>query len=97
MIGASVKARRLWLNLTQQTVAERSGVSLRAVKRMEAGGGSSVETMIAIARTLQMVKWLGEFEPRDEISPIALADAMKKAAKKKRQRASGKGSDVSKR
>lgn len=94
MIGVSVKSRRLSLNLTQQETADRSGVSIRVVKRMEAGDGSSLESLIAVSRTLQKTGWIEEFKPSAEISPLAMADALKHSPKPLRRRASGRRRDV---
>lgn len=94
MIGESVKSRRLSLNLTQQETADRSGVSIRVIKRMEAGDGSSLESLIAVSRTLQKTGWLEEFKPATEISPLAMAEALKHASKPQRRRASGRRRDV---
>jgi transcriptional regulator with XRE-family HTH domain len=50
-IGKQLKAVRLEENLSQQELANRSGVSRSAVQRLERGGGL-VETFIAILMEL---------------------------------------------
>ena len=47
-IGENLKARRLRENLSQQTLAARSGVSLNAVKNLESGRGASVFARIGV-------------------------------------------------
>ena len=91
LIGDSLRARRLALDLTQSQVAERSGVSLKAVKRLEGGVGSSLNSLIAVTRTLQKSAWLQVFEPEVDFSPIAMADALNEGRAIERRRASGKG------
>lgn len=51
-LGRRMKARRLGVNLTQADLADRAGVSLGSLKRMENGGTGSVETMARVALIL---------------------------------------------
>ena len=86
-IGEALKVHRLRLNLPQKVVADRSGVSLTSVKRLEGGEGATLGTFVQVCRTLNLDRWIAEIEPRDEVSPIAYAEALKKSAAKKRKRA----------
>ena len=86
-IGEALKTHRLRQNIPQNVLAERSGISLTAVKRLESGEGATLNSFVQVCRILNVDKWIGELEPRDEVSPIAYADALKKAATKKRRRA----------
>ncbi len=86
-IGEAIKARRLRRNIPQQVLAERSGVSLTSLKRLEGGLGVTLETFVQVCRTLGVDGWIADIEPQDEVSPIAYADAMKKEMAKKRRRA----------
>lgn len=86
-IGESVREHRLLQNLTQTTVAARSGISLTALKHLERGEGATLGTFIQVCRTLNLDNWITGLKPMDTISPIAYADALKKSALKKRRRA----------
>jgi transcriptional regulator with XRE-family HTH domain len=86
-IGAAVREHRLRKNITQKMLAERSGISLTAVKHLERGVGATLGSFVQACRTLGIDGWIAEIEPHDELSPIAYADALKKAAQKKRRRA----------
>ena len=86
-IGEALKERRLRQNIPQNVLAERSGISLTAIKRLEGGDGATLGSFVLVCRTLGIDNWIGELELRDEVSPIAYADALKKAATKKRRRA----------
>ena len=86
-IGVAVREHRLRKNITQKMLAERSGISLTAVKHLERGVGATLGSFVQACRTLGIDGWIAEIEPRDELSPIAYADALKKAAQKKRRRA----------
>ena len=80
-IGASLATCRLHANITQQSLAERCGVSLNAVRHLERGSGATLWTFVQARRILGKDKWILDLEPKDEISPIAFADAMKKVQK----------------
>ena len=86
-IGDALKERRLRQNLPQNILAERSGISLTAVKRLENGDGATLGSFVLVCRTLGIDNWIAELELRDEVSPIAYAEALKKTAAKKRRRA----------
>ena len=86
-IGEALKAHRLRQNIPQNVLAERSGISLTAVKRLENGDGATLGSFVLVCRTLGLDRWISEMEPRDEISPLAYAEALKKSEAKKRRRA----------
>ena len=86
-IGVAVREHRLRKNITQKMLAERSGISLTAVKHLERGVGATLGSFVQACRTLGIDGWIAEIEPHDELSPIAYAEALKKAAQKKRRRA----------
>ena len=72
-IGENLKARRLRENLSQQTLAARSGVSLNAVKHLESGRGASVHSLVSVCRTLGAVGWIDSLAPASETSPLEIA------------------------
>lgn len=51
-MAKAAKARRLSLNLSQQSLAERSGVSLGALKKFEQKAKISLESLLKLALTL---------------------------------------------
>jgi len=73
--------------MSQQVLAKRSGVSLTVVKRLESGRGTTLGSFVLICRTLGQDAWIDALHPRDAISPIAYADALRKAEAHKRRRA----------
>jgi len=89
-IGESVRTWRLRENISQQVLAERSGVSLNAIRHLESGEGATLGTFVQACRTLGKDRWITDLEPKDEVvSPIAFAEALKRsAAAKPRERAS---------
>ena len=91
-IGNSIRGHRLQANITQQMLAERSGVSLNAIRHLESGVGASLGTFVQACRILGKDRWILDLEPRDEPSPIQLAEALsRKKRVKKRMRATAKG------
>ena len=86
-IGEALMEHRLRRNITQQMLAERSGLSLTAVKRLEGGDGATLGSFVQVCRTLGQDWWISDLEPKDEMSPIAYADAIEKSQVKKRKRA----------
>ncbi len=54
-IGDRVRERRLWVNLTQEQLAEAAGISWSSVQRVEAGStGTAVSYYLRIARALDV-------------------------------------------
>lgn len=60
IIAHAAKQKRLFLNLSQKNLAERSGVSLGALKKFEGTGQISLTSLLRIALVLDA---LNEFLP----------------------------------
>ena len=86
-IGKSLKEHRLRQNVPQGVLAERSGVSLTSVRRLEGGLGATLGTFVQVCRTLGLDGWISDIEPKDSLSPIAYAEALKEGERHKRRRA----------
>ena len=82
-LGRHLRELRLRQNLDQRQLAERAGVALNAVKRLEGGKGATVTSLIKVLRTLGREEWLGTLAPQVSISPLQMLKA-----KPPRQRAS---------
>jgi transcriptional regulator with XRE-family HTH domain len=67
-IGSMLKRERLYQNLSQKTVSERSGISESALKNLEAGRGASLSTFIQVCRTLGKDEWIMRLGPADAVS-----------------------------
>jgi transcriptional regulator with XRE-family HTH domain len=82
-LGEQVRAVRIALFWSQADLAEQANVSLRSVQTLEAGGGSSLKTLIAVARALDRTDWLNEFDPRGEtLSPVELLRERRRQSKR---------------
>jgi len=84
-VADALSQLRLNQNLSQQTVAERSGISLKAVVNLESGNGASLKSFLSVCRTLGKLDWIEELTPPEGPSPMEL---LKLAGRPRRQRAS---------
>jgi transcriptional regulator with XRE-family HTH domain len=71
-LGEKLKALRLGKNLDQKTLAERAGVSVRALRNLEGGKGSTVKTLVSVLRALGRQGWLSTVAPVATINPLTL-------------------------
>jgi len=67
-VASMLRRERLQRNLSQQTVADRSGISISAVKNLEAGKDASLSTFIQVCRTLGKDDWLMTLGPANAVS-----------------------------
>lgn len=81
-IGGEVRSLRLRQRLTQAELAQRANISLSAVKYLETGRGSSLASLIRIARVLGRTDWLASFAPPEPaVSPLAMLREHQRLAK----------------
>lgn len=69
-LGESIKELRLRKNLDRQTLCERAGVSMNALRHLEAGKGSTVKTLVRIVRALDRQDWFAGIAPKVSINPL---------------------------
>ncbi len=84
-LGQQLRSLRLRLNVDQRTLADRAGVALNVVKRLEAGKGATLTSLIKVLRALGRAGWLSSLAPAVSISPMQML-----TAKPTRKRASRK-------
>ena len=86
-IGDELRMRRLFLNITREVAAERSGISASTVKNIENGRGGSIWALVSLCRTYGHTNWVHELAPEEQIDhQIALIThtERKRASKVKR-------------
>src|SRR5580698_5472117 len=71
-LGSQLQELRIAKNLDQITTAEKAGVSEKALRNLEAGRGSSVETLVRVLKALDSLDGLRLLAPKPSISPMAL-------------------------
>ena len=69
-LGEQVRQQRLQRNLDQRQLADAAGVSIGSVKNLEQGRGSTLKTVVRVARALDREDWLGSLSPRLSVSPL---------------------------
>ena len=73
-LGTSLRESRLALNISQQTAADRSGISLKAVRNIESGENASTYSLVSLCRTLGKTDWIVNLFPcRLALNRIGLA------------------------
>ena len=71
-LGDQIKTQRLRLNLSQEEMAKRAGVSTVTVSRLESGKGSSLSSFIKVLQVLRQEDWLEQLAPQASVSPIQI-------------------------
>ena len=72
LIGGRVARLRLSLNLTQQQLAERAGLGLRTVQRLELGvAATQLSGFVRVCRALGLVEGFETLIPEPVPSPVA--------------------------
>ncbi len=69
-VGTQVRASRITKKLDQQGLADLAQVSIGAVKNLEGGKGSSLDTLIKVIRALGRTDWLETLAPTITVSPL---------------------------
>jgi transcriptional regulator with XRE-family HTH domain len=87
MLGSRLRELRLLKNLDQASLAGRAGVSLNAIKHLEAGKGAHVSSLIKVLRGLDRTDWLETLAPTVSISPIQMLKRESREPKRARRRA----------
>lgn len=77
-------------NITQQSLAEASSISLSSVKKVENGEIGSFDTLLRILRTLGLLESISALFEEEQLSPSEYNEIVSKAKKQTRKRAAGK-------
>ncbi|QIL84095.1 helix-turn-helix transcriptional regulator [Diaphorobacter sp. HDW4A] len=85
-LGEKLKLLRLNKNIEQKTLAARAGVSVRALRNLESGGGTTVKTLLSVVRALGRESWLDTVAPVPTVNPLTFTSRATQ-----RQRARSKG------
>lgn len=87
-IGVKIKTVRLKQNMSQEELADKSGVSISTKKRMEEGKVKTLESLIRILRTLGKLDIFIPLVNEEQLSPNEYYELANKANKLVRKRAS---------
>jgi transcriptional regulator with XRE-family HTH domain len=71
-LGERIRRLRIDRNLSQAELAGKAGVSLKTLRNLEQGAGSSVETLLRTLKALGVADVIGALAPVPVVSPLAL-------------------------
>jgi transcriptional regulator with XRE-family HTH domain len=71
-LGERVRKLRLWRNMDQRATADKAGVSEKALRNLESGRGSTVETLLRTLKALDFLQGIEMLAPEVTIDPLAL-------------------------
>lgn len=94
-IANRIKSNRINYPMTREELAEKSGISLRTIARIEAGETTQFDNVISIMRALNCLDRMDLIFQDDEIRPSTILQNKKtrKRATSARYRAKGKNPD----
>ncbi|MDK9716699.1 MAG: helix-turn-helix domain-containing protein [Trichlorobacter sp.] len=69
-LGQQIRNLRILRNLAQSELAERAGVALNAVKRLESGQTSTTKSLVKVLKALNRTEWLGTLAPQVTVNPL---------------------------
>jgi len=88
-VGGQARTLRLRADLTQEQLAHNADVSVSTIHHLESGDGTSLATLVKVARALGRADWLEELAPPVTVSPMQLLRQQQQTGAGK-QRASGR-------
>src|SRR5258706_5968652 len=71
-LGRRLRQLRLHRNIDQRTLAEKAGIALTALQSLEAGHGSSVQTLLRTLKALNYLEGIEMLAPEPTVNPLAL-------------------------
>jgi transcriptional regulator with XRE-family HTH domain len=86
-LGRRLRQLRLQKNLEQRTTAEKAGIAEKSLRNLEAGRGSSVETLIRVLKALDFLEGIEMLAPKPSVNPLALLNGTKPRERARHRRA----------
>ena len=71
-LGKRLRTLRLRRNISQRELADKAGLSLRALINLEDGAGSSVASFVRTLKALDHTAGIELLAPEPQVSPLAL-------------------------
>lgn len=84
-LGKRIRYKRIQKRFTQADLAERAGISIYTLQKMEMGLSYNVSTLIQVLRALNELDQMEHFLPPVEISPLNMLDSDDKISKRVRK------------
>ena len=83
-LGNRIRQKRIQKRFKQSDLAQRSGISLYTLQKMEHGHSYNVSTLLQVLRALNELEQLEHFMPPVEISPIDLLNSKERISQRVR-------------
>lgn len=85
-LGERLRKLRLSLNMDQLSTADKAGISEKALRNLEAGRGSTVETLLRTLKALDSLQGIEMLAPDVTVNPLALLHSAKAPQRVRRPR-----------
>lgn len=72
VLGERLRRLRLDRNLDQRSTAEKAGISEKALRNLEGGRGSTVETLLRVLKALEYLQGIEMLVPEISVNPLDL-------------------------
>jgi transcriptional regulator with XRE-family HTH domain len=83
-LGKRIRHKRIQKRFKQSDLAQRAGIHVYTLQKMEQGKSYNVSTLIQVLRALGELDHLEHFLPPVEISPMDLLNSKEKTSKRVR-------------
>jgi len=83
-IGSRIREWRLEMDVTQKSLAVKSGLSLPTLQNLEKGKSISLENLLRVLRMLDRLDTLESFTAEKEISPVEIQELLNGMKTRKR-------------
>jgi transcriptional regulator with XRE-family HTH domain len=91
MLGARLRKLRLSRNTDQRATADKAGISEKALRNLESGRGSTVETLLRTLKALDSLEGIEMLAPEPGVDPLALLRRSKPPQRVRRAKKQGTG------
>src|SRR5215467_6793067 len=92
ILGEQIQNLRRSRNLDQRHTAEKAGISEKALRNLEAGRGSTVETLLRTLKSLDSLEGIKMLAPDVTVNPLAMLHSAKAPQRVRRSRTQRKSS-----
>jgi transcriptional regulator with XRE-family HTH domain len=86
VLGARLRKLRLSRNIDQRATADKAGISEKALRNLESGHGSTVETLLRTLKALDSLEGIEMLAPEPSVDPLALLRTSKPPQRVRRSR-----------
>jgi transcriptional regulator with XRE-family HTH domain len=85
-LGERLRRIRLRRNVDQRATADKAGISEKALRNLEAGRGSTVETLLRTLKALDSLQGIEMLAPEVTVDPLRLLHSSKAPQRVRRPR-----------